>query len=62
MSQTLAAPLVVLEDAEEEVILEEAHSPVRDLDMRGGNALDESLEELVNVRLEFRDVADIQDF
>lgn len=52
---------VVLEDAEEEVVLEEAHGPVGHLEMRGGDALDQSLEELLDEWLQFGDVADVQD-
>lgn len=53
---------VVFEDAEEKVIFEEAHGAVRDLEVGACDAFDESFEELVDVWLEFGDVADIEDF
>jgi hypothetical protein len=53
--------LVVLQDREEEIVLKEAHGSVRNLEMRAGNGLDESLEQLLDVRLELGDVTDVQD-
>ena len=50
----------MFEDAQKEVILEEAHSSVWNLQVRAGDGLDESLEQFLNVRLKFRDVTDIQ--
>jgi hypothetical protein len=54
--------LVMLQDGEEEIVLEEAHSSVRHLQVRTGDGLDQSLEELLDVRLELGDVTDIQNF
>jgi hypothetical protein len=52
--------LVVFQDRKEKVIFEEAHSSVRNLEVRTGYGLDQSLEKLLNIWLELRNITDIQ--
>lgn len=54
--------LVMLQDGEEEIVLEEAHSSVGNLQVWTGNGLDQSLEQLLDVWLELGDVTDIKNF
>lgn len=54
--------LVVLQDRKEEIILKETHSSIRHLQMRTSNRLNQSLEQLLYVRLKLRNVANIQHF
>lgn len=53
--------LVMLQNTEEEIVLEEAHGSIGNLQVRTGNRLDESLEKLLNVRFQLGDVTNIQD-
>ena len=54
--------LVVLEDREEEIVFEEAHSSIRNLQVWTSNGLDQSLEKLFNVWFKLRNVTNIQNF
>ena len=52
--------LIVFQDAQEKVVFEETHRAVGDLEMGARDALNQPLEQLVDVGLEFRDIADVE--
>lgn len=54
--------LVSFKDVEEVVILEEAHSSICYLKMKARNAFDQSFEDFRNIRLQFLNLAGLQDF
>ena len=54
--------LISLQDVQEVVILEEAHSTVSNLQVDSSNALHDSLEKLRNKGLDFLDFTDFENF